>query len=1622
MGVLNHLWDYKIEIAAIPAAIINILPITEYPKKIVIMGDKCPTYYMQRWRDTGHQVMNGYGPTEITIGCTGAIYDGGKNTIIGKPMANRICYILDAAMNPVPIGVTGELYIGGIGISRGYLNSDQLTKERFIANPFSAKLAENNEYKKLYKTGDLAKWLEDGNIEYIGRKDFQVKLQGFRVEPSEIESVLLLFSGIKQCTIMVNGTDDVSNTKYMVAYYVSDQKICENTLRQYLLSKLPNYMVPQYFISMSAIAVNENGKVDKSKLPSYKAMPFNNAIKTRDYTSEGKLRAIWEEILGIHANQIKESDSFFDLGGTSISVTLLKDSINKHFALELSIADFFKYSNFSSLVNFISSRLDTVDTNDINRQDVGIHEDIAIIGLSGSFSGCLDIDDLWEILKKSKESIFVNSNNEIENNNKIQVDSRTPDIDKFDPNFWNISFEDAKFMDPQIRKFLESCWSVLEKSGYISKRKDLAIGVFAGCGSMNYLHENILKSVYKNKINSWEVNTANGKDFLATRVSYHLGLKGPALNINTACSTSLVAVVEACEKISSGKCDLALAGGVSFLPSGVLGYEYKDGLIFSKDGHCRVFDEAASGTTLGSGCGVVLLKSLRCAKEDKDNILAVIKGYAVNNDANSKVSYTAPSSDGQINCILKAQKMAGVSSGDISYIECHGTGTRIGDAIEVQALAHAFTNTSNRKFKCHLGSVKANIGHADSASGIAGLIKICKMFEDDLIVKQANYTQANNELNIENTPFSISTKNKKWSLHCGDRDRIAGISSFGIGGTNAHLIVTEYKNTAYLYSENTTEQHTKNTYFIPLSAKSDVALKNYKSELFKYLLSNPTVNIQKLELTLQLNREHYAYRSCITCTNYENLLDKLNDDLFISKSKIDSLSEQQVIFMFPGQGAQFENMGLSLYESDDHFKAIIDEGIAIINKLTKVNFKKILYPALYPKSEKINDIYSLSETYWAQPALFLTCYATAKFLQRIGISPMAYIGHSIGEYVAAALAGVFSFNDCIEIIILRGRLMQSSSLPGLMLAISESNEFIKDFLFDDLEMACINSTKMCVVSGPGDQIIKLQKKLSKFKVASKVLNVNRAFHSAMMKEASDQFILALKKVKFYPLSFPSVVSNLSGDFFEENNLPSAKYFGMHMIKPVEFSKGIKTIISKFSAPVFVEVGPGSSLKNFVNQYQQYENQEIKALSTLGKNVDFFSKDEIVKKMWLYGIKVNAFDKEQEKLASNDYNLYDLPAYQFIKKSFWIQPDIETEIDYVTNKNSLCSLDLVPASKKLEEIIGRVYETNRLDIEYKIAEIFINILGSESLSVYDNFYDLGGNSLNAVRLSSELKKIGIKISLSDIVNVNTIDKIASFYSAKILNTQSTDIVIPLTINHNRTNKNVFFIHPVGGSVNSYLKISNRLTDEYNYYGIQNININGKQLIRSKTLEELAKRYMKEILKIQKSGEYILMGSSMGGTIAYEIAIHLMKMGCDVKSISMFDSWAEFPDCFNNKSTFNKVMQEQDSKFENELFDIEENQKQYLQEARWQLMKLLLNFQVKKSNLNINLFKAKKLDQYHELNDKVDHNYWRNYTSGTINVYHIDGDHETIHDEPGLSQIIKYLNLNGFSAGVSDKVCK
>ncbi|MCG6136128.1 MAG: SDR family oxidoreductase [Nostoc sp. LLA-1] len=871
-------------------------------------------------------------------------------------------------------------------------------------------------------------------------------------------------------------------------------------------------------------------------------------------------------------------------------------------------------------------------------------EEIAIIGMAGRFPGAKNIADFWHNLQSGVESISFFTDEELTSTginsnlfneqNYIKSGFILEDIELFDALFFDINAKEAETTDPQHRLFLECAYIALENAGYDSTRIDNRIGVYAGASQNKYLTFDLNQDTV-GSVTCYQTSIGNDQDYLATRVSYKLNLTGPSLSIQTACSTSLVSITLACQSLLNYQCDMTLAGGVSIHIPQKTGYLHEPGGTLSSDGHCYAFDAKAQGITIGNGVGVVVLKRLSDALADGDCIYAVIKGAAINNDGSAKVGFTAPSIDGQAEAIAEAMMLASVEPETINYIEAHGTGTALGDPIEIAALTKVFRTYTDKKSFCAIGSVKTNIGHLDTAAGIAGLIKTVLALQHKQIPPSLNFEQPNPKIDFANSPFYVNAELAEWTT--GLTPRRAGVSSLGMGGTNAHVILEEAPTLP-------ASSASRSWQLLLLSAKTESALETATQNLAQHLTQHPELNLADVAHTLQVGRREFKHRRIVVCQDTNDALNALNQQICPRVfTNVQQSSHCSLVFMFPGQGAQYVDMGKELYQTEPIFQQQIDLCCELLQPHLGWDLRTAIYPR-EPESQAAAE--KLQQTAITQPTLFVIEYALAQLWMSWGISPSAMIGHSIGEYVAACLAGVFSLEDALSLVAMRGRLMQQ--LPGgAMLSVAKSAAEIKTLLNENLSLAACNAPSLCVISGTHADVDTIHQQLTALGVECRRLHTSHAFHSGMMAPMIEPFITEVQKVKLNPPQIP-FISNVTGTWITAEQATDPNYWAKHLRQPVQFTAGI-SVLQQQPKPILLEVGPGRTLCTFA---QKHSN--VLGLCSLAhpkeKQSDVAFLLNTLGKLWLYGVQVDwsGFYTNERR------HRLPLPTYPFERQRYWIE--------------------------------------------------------------------------------------------------------------------------------------------------------------------------------------------------------------------------------------------------------------------------------------------------------------------------------------------------------------------------------
>ena len=878
-------------------------------------------------------------------------------------------------------------------------------------------------------------------------------------------------------------------------------------------------------------------------------------------------------------------------------------------------------------------------------------EEVAIVGIAGRFPGADDVDEFWGSLRDGICSIRSFSVDElkacgideatISNPSFVNSGAVIEDADCFDAAFFGFSPLEAEIMDPQQRLFLECAWEALESAGYDPERYQGTIGVFGGVSPNTYFQNDLLsRPDILMKAGPQLMRLSNEKDHLCTRVAFKLNLKGPSISVNTACSSSGVALHLACQSVLSGECDMALVGGTRIEAPLKAGYLYEEGGILSSDGQCRVFDADARGTVFGNGVCIVLIKRLSDAIEDGDTIHALIKGTAINNDGSQKVGYAAPSVQGQSAVIAEALAMAEVNPETIGYLEAHGTGTSLGDPVEIAALNIAFNQWTDKKRFCPIGSVKSNIGHLFAGAGMAGVIKTVLAIKHKQIPPSLNFKKPNPQIDFENSPFFVNDNLIEWKSQ--GIPRRAGVSSFGIGGTNAHIILEEAP-------ELNPSEDSRPYHLLIISARSETALDTATVKLAQYLKSHSDIKLADACYTLQVGRKMFSHRRMLVANTLNDAVAALeaNDPLRLVSYHQDS-AEKDVVFMFSGQGSQYPNMGLELYQAEPQYRRSIDRCCEILKPHLNLDIRNIIFPA---ENEVERSARELKNTRITQPALFSLEYALAQLWMSWGVRPAAFVGHSIGEYVAACLAGVFSLDDALALVASRGRLIQG--LPaGSMLAVSLSEDDIKPYLDDRISLAAVNGPELCVVSGDLSSVKELENELRQSKVQCRYLHTSHAFHSKMIDSILEEFTENVRQVHFSPPQMP-IVSTVTGKWIHTDEMMRPEYWAKNLRQTVRFSAALLELMKEPNR-ILLEVGPGQTLSTLAKQHPGRQNEHIVLSSMRHPNEqksDFAFILNTLGWLWFAGVSIDwsgFYVNERRKRTA-------LPTYPFQRLRYWVEP-------------------------------------------------------------------------------------------------------------------------------------------------------------------------------------------------------------------------------------------------------------------------------------------------------------------------------------------------------------------------------
>ena len=1173
------------------------------------------------------RLYNGYGPTECTTFTTiYAIPDelaGSLRAIpIGRPIHDTQVHVLGPGMRPLPPGLVGELYVGGSGLAQGYVGRADLTAERFVSAPFDPA------GPRLYRTGDLVRWLPDGNLDYLGRVDSQIKIGGLRIEPGEVRAQLLEHPAVRTAAVIAR-RGAVGEPRLLGYIVPQQQTVGLDQIRDHLAARLPAYMIPASLQWLDTLPLTANGKLDTQALPDPdgERPALAGAFEPPRDALETLICDIFAQLLELRA--VGRLDHFFDLGGNSLLAIRALAALRAAGQAELAPQALFDAPTPARL----AARLRTADaTPRVAPERIarvvarGDGDDaIAIVAVAGRFPGAADVDAFWSMLLDGGDGITHFGDAELDASLPPRL-TRDPDyvkargvvdgVDLFDAAFFGIGPREAELMDPQQRVFLELCWHCLERAGHAPDATRVPVGVFAGMHNASYWHHHVQQHPDRvERLGAFQAMLGNEKDYIATRVANRLNLTGPAVSLNTACSTSLVAVAQAVLSLRAGQCDMALAGGASITCPPQSGYLYQEGSMLSPDGVTRSFDADARGTVFSDGAAVVLLRRLRDAVADGDEVLALIRGVGVNNDGRDKASFTAPSSEGQSAVITAALRDAGVDAASIGYIEAHGTATPIGDPIEVDALRRVLDVP--QRGPCLIGSAKSNVGHLVIAAGATGLIKAALALAEERIPPSIHYNAPNPAIDFGRT-LQVCDRLTPWPR--GAQPRRAGVSSFGVGGTNAHAVLEEAPPRA-------ASSPARGVQLLLLSARTQAALDVMREALAHHLQRHPGLNLADVAHTLQVGRSAFAYRYAATAVDAAQAVDALRR----AAPAHHAAATPEAVWMFPGQGAQYAGMGRALYAADIAFRNALDEALQACGDDT-------LHARLFA-----DDPQALTPTAYTQPALFCVGYALARTWQSRGLQPAALIGHSVGEFICATLAGVMTLSDAARLVVRRGALMQQQPGGG-MLALRAAAEALQ--LPDGLSLAADNGPQASVVAGPRDALAAWASQLDAAGIPARLLQTSHAFHSPAMDGAREAFAAELAGVRLSAPSVP-IVSTRTGDWLTDAQATDPGYWVGQMRDAVRFRSAVARALQRHPQAQFLELGPRAQLCALVRQ----QGPALAPVPSLdGTATDEYAALRLAEgRLWAAGFELALQAAEPALMRRRIV----LPGYAFDRRRHWI---------------------------------------------------------------------------------------------------------------------------------------------------------------------------------------------------------------------------------------------------------------------------------------------------------------------------------------------------------------------------------
>jgi len=1323
--LLGKIHEQKVERLFLPYVALQLLAeaaVREnlYPPSLIEVftaGEQliCTTEIRQLFRGLpGSRLHNQYGPSETHVATAyslpESVADWPDLPSIGSAIEGSACFILDERGEVIQDENIGELFLAGICVGEGYWSDEERTQERFIQLTVAGK------NWRAYKTGDLARWMPDKQIAFLGRRDDQVKIRGFRIELGEVEAAVKEHPAIAQAVVIAHG-DAVKSL--IAAIQLKDDNADWSDLIKKVELRLPDYMRPQRYAVVTDIPRTPSGKIDRrelGRLVTRVGTPVavqTTQVSTKvDIGKPQKVLAAFEAILG--RNDLGVDPHFFEAGGSSILAIKLAYKLEELLQKPVSVLQIFEHPRASQLQAFLEqgdqahSQLTPTSTSRINADS----EPVAIIGMAARMPGAPDLAAYWKMLIEGREGIAHFSADELdpaidakERQSPAYVPRRgvLDQADCFDADYFKIMKAEAESIDPQQRVFLEAAFHALEDGHYLG-RKGERVGVFAGSAHNTYYIKNVLRAkAAQSTQGAFAAMLANDKDYLATRVAFKLGLTGPAIDIQSACSSSAVALIQAVMSLRSGQCEAALAGGVAITVPIKSGYLANDGGMLSPGGHCRPFAKDADGTIFSDGVGVVLLKPLHAAQRDGDRIYAVIRGIGINNDGADKASFTAPSIQGQRAAVEAAWKNSGLDPETAQFIECHGTATALGDPMELEALRGVFSKQKLNSIM--IGSVKGNIGHTTAAAGVAGMIKASLCLYHRQLAPSIHVQEPNPLLNIENSPFRIASQ--AMNLPKDNPHLAAGVSSFGVGGTNAHIVLTSADQVASVLRAPSTHE------LICLTAPDVEGIKRLQQQTALWV--NGILPEEQRALA-----KAYLSHKLGTVKTYGLL--KPNKEIIWKQQGFSE--EAALLWAFPGQGTQAASMGQQLAQNSALFRSHWQRLAGYIKDAAGWNLEQLLQDSS-PEAR-------LQQTEFAQPAIFCCSLALAYTFRDLQLVPDLCIGHSIGELAACTYADLWSDEAACAIIVKRGQLMGQLP-PGAMTSVTMSADSLRSILHKELDIAAINSDQSCVIAGDRQFIEEQEKEFTANAVRFVRLRTSHAFHSRSMNpiiQSFKEFVAGFSTKKLQQ----RIISTQTGQLLTQHEASDPQFWAEQIRNPVLFHAGMQSCKSLGKPILALEIGSGTVASTLAKRC--LSELEVRAVPVLEKpDAEWSSYLQALGELWLCDFpfdRAGALELQQQKPLWR-------PGYPFARNRYFIEPESISRTASISSVEPIQERSIPMPEQKQQR-----WET----ICHEVVAALEECSGMEGLAenIQTSFFDLGLDSLFLTQASLTVgERLGLSIS-------------------------------------------------------------------------------------------------------------------------------------------------------------------------------------------------------------------------------------------------------------------------------------